>query len=81
MKTGNYSGGVMAGSSYGGQIFNNAHSSQASARSWEISGRKNRTRVDGSNISNWLGLSGTKANGAAYQGQTFTGAELRTLFS
>ena len=39
VKTGNYSGGVTAGTSYGGQIFNNEHSSQASARAWEISGR------------------------------------------
>ena len=40
VKTGNYSGGVTAGTSYGGQVFNNEHSSQASARAWEISGRK-----------------------------------------
>ena len=39
VKTGNYSGGVTAGTSYGGQVFNNEHSSQASARAWEISGR------------------------------------------
>lgn len=73
VKTGNYSGGVTAGTSYGGQIFNNEHSSQASARAWEISGRSNGNRFDGSNINNWLGLSGTKADGSAYSGQTFTG--------
>ena len=73
VKTGNDSGGVTAGTSYGGQIFNNEHSSQASARAWEISGRSNGSRFDGSNINNWLGLSGTKANGSAYSGQTFTG--------
>lgn len=73
VKTGNYSGGVTAGTSYGGQIFNNEHSSQASARAWEISGRSSGSRFDGSNIYNWLGLSGTKANGSAYSGQTFTG--------
>lgn len=73
VKTGNDSGGVTAGTSYGGQIFNNEHSSQASARAWEISGRSNGNRFDGSNINNWLGLSGTKANGSAYSGQTFTG--------
>lgn len=73
VKTGNYSGGVTAGTSYGGQIFNNEHSSQASARAWEISGRSNGSRFDGSNIYNWLGISGTKANGSAYSGQTFTG--------
>lgn len=73
VKTGNYSGGVTAGTSYGGQVFNNEHSSQASARAWEISGRSSGSRFDGSNIYNWLGLSGTKANGSAYSGQTFTG--------
>lgn len=73
VKTGNDSGGVTAGTSYGGQIFNNEHSSQANARAWEISGRSNGSRFDGSNINNWLGLSGTKANGSAYSGQTFTG--------
>lgn len=80
VKTGNYSGGVTPGTSYGGQVFNNAHSSQASARAWEISGRKNGSRFDGSNISNWLGLSGTKANGAAYQGETFTGTDTPDTF-
>lgn len=80
VKTGNYSGGVTPGTSYGGQSFNNEHSSQASARAWEISGRKNGSRFDGSNISNWLGLSDTKANGAAYQGQTFTGTAAPDTF-
>lgn len=80
VKTGNYSGGVVVGTSYGGQVFNNAHSSQASARAWEISGRKNGTRFDGSNISNWLGISGTKANGGAYQGKTFTGTDTPDTF-
>lgn len=80
VKTGNYSGGVTPGTSYGGQSFNNEHSSQASARAWEISGRKNGSRFDGSNISNWLGLSDTKANGAAYQGQTFTGTDTPDTF-
>lgn len=81
MKTGNYSGGVTAGTSYGGQVFNNEHSSQASARAWEISGRKTGSRFDGSNISNWLGLSDAKANGAAYQGPTFTGTDTPDTFS
>ena len=78
--TGNYSGGVAAGTSYGGQVFNNEHSSQASARAWEISGRKTGSRFDGSNISNWLGLSDAKANGAAYQGPTFTGTDTPDTF-
>lgn len=80
VKTGNYSGGVTAGTSYGGQVFNNEHSSQASARAWEISGRKTGSRFDGSNISNWLGLSDAKANGAAYQGPTFTGTDTPDTF-
>ena len=74
------SGGVTAGTSYGGQVFNNEHSSQASARAWEISGRKTGSRFDGSNISNWLGLSDAKANGAAYQGPTFTGTDTPDTF-
>lgn len=80
VKTGNYSGGVTAGTSYGGQVFNNEHSSQASARAWEISGRKTGSRFDGSNISNWLGLSDAKANGASYQGPTFTGTDTPDTF-
>ena len=39
--TGNYSGGVAAGTSYGGRIFQNLHSSAASARAYEIAGRAN----------------------------------------
>ncbi len=73
VKTGNYSGGVSAGTTYGGVAFNNVHSSQASARAWEIAGRKDGARFDDSNIMNWLGQSSTKNNGAAYTGQTFTG--------
>ncbi len=80
VKTGNSSGGVTAGTSYGGQVFNNAHSSQASARAWEISGSANGARFDGSNISNWLGLSDVKANGTPYQGQTFTGTNTPDTF-
>lgn len=80
VKTGNYSGGVTAGTSYGGLVFNNEHSSQASARAWEISGRKDGGRFNGSNIDNWLGLSGTKTNGTAYTGPTFTGADTPDTF-
>lgn len=63
INTGNYSGGVAAGISYGGRVFNNAHSSQASARAYEIAGRAdgaNYGRFNGSNINNWLGLSTEK---------------------
>ena len=76
INTGNYSGGVAAGISYGGRVFNNAHSSQASARAYEIAGRAdgaNYGRFNGSNINNWLGLSTEKTKGGTYTGQTFTG--------
>lgn len=45
INTGNYSGGVAAGISYGGRVFNNAHSSQASARAYEIAGRARRRQL------------------------------------
>ena len=64
--TGNFSGGVAAGTSYGGKIFQNIHSSAASARTYEIAGRANGSnygRFDGSNIKNWLGLSTEKDQG------------------
>lgn len=80
VNTGNQSGGVTAGTSYGGQIFNNEHSSQSSARAWEISGQKDGGRFDGSNIDNWLGLSDTKTDGTAYKGPTFTGADTPDTF-
>lgn len=70
-KTGNYSNGVPAGTAYGGGVFDNAHSSEASARAWEISGRKTGTRFNGTNIENWLSLSGMTASGATYTGNTF----------
>ncbi len=81
--SGNYSGGITAGTNYGGQTFNNVHSSQASARAYEISGRpKSSTgatdnqygRFGNSNILNWLGQSTelTNSNGT-YTGETFTG--------
>lgn len=70
-KTGNYSGGVAAGTVYGGGAFSNAHSSQASARAYEIAGRKSGGRFDNTNIQNWLGLSATTTAGATYTGATF----------
>lgn len=83
INTGNYSGGVAAGISYGGRVFNNAHSSQASARAYEIAGRAdgaNYGRFNGSNISNWLGLSTEKTKGGTYTGQTFTGTAAPDTF-
>ena len=70
-KTGNYSGGVSAGTTYGGVAFNNVHTSQASARAWEISGRKSGSRFDGTNITNWLGQSDTTTGGSTYTGDTY----------
>lgn len=74
--TGNSSGGVASGTSYGGRIFQNFHSAAASARAYEIAGRADGNRYGrfgGSNIKNWLGLSTEKTKGGAYTGQTFTG--------
>ena len=83
INTGNYSGGVAAGISYGGRVFNNAHSSQASARAYEIAGRADGANYEcfnGSNISNWLGLSTGKTKGGTYTGQTFTGTAAPDTF-
>ncbi len=74
--TGNYSGGVSAGTQYGGVVFNNVHSSQASARAYEIAGRQGGSkygRFEYSNIQNWLGQSTVKNNNQTYSGTTFTG--------
>lgn len=74
--TGNSSGGVASGTSYGGRVFQNVHSAAASARTYEIAGRADGLRYGrfgGSNIKNWLGLSTEKTQGGAYTGQTFTG--------
>lgn len=81
VKTGNYSGGVTAGTSYGGQIFNNEHSSQASARAWEISGRSSGIRFDGSNIYNWLGFPAPRQTEAPIQARHSPGTIRRIPFS
>ncbi len=76
VKSGNYSGGVASGTLYGNVAFENMHSSQASARAYEIAGRLDGSkygRFDYSNLENWLGQSTTKNNGATYTGTTFTG--------
>lgn len=76
-KTGHHSGGVAAGTVYGGVAFSNEHSSQASARAWEISGRKTETRpgqtprFDKTNIKNWLGIDTVTELGTTYTGSTF----------
>lgn len=78
--TGNNGGGVSPGTKYGGITFENVHSSQSSARAWEISGRKVDSRFGGSNIYNWLGQSTVKTDGTAYTGPTFTGEDAPETF-
>lgn len=81
--TGNHSGGVAAGTSYGGRVFQNLHSSAASARAYEIAGRADGSsygRFNGSNLKNWLGLSTEKTKGGTYTGQTLTGANTPDTF-
>ena len=70
-KTGNHSGGVQPGTAYAGKPFSNVHSSQASARAWELAGRKPGGRYDNTNLANWLGLSTTKTDGSPYPGETY----------
>ena len=70
-KTGNYSAGVQAGTAYAGKPFTNVHSAQASARAWELAGRKPGGRYDNTNLANWLGLSSTKTDGSTYSGDTY----------
>lgn len=79
-RTGNYSGGITAGTTYGGVTFENVHSSQASARAWELAGRKAGGRFDDTNIKNWLGQSSVKTNGSTYTGPTFTGEDAPETF-
>lgn len=81
--TGNHSGGVAAGTSYGNRVFQNLHSSAASARAYEIAGRADGSsygRFNGSNLKNWLGLSTEKTKGETYTGQTLTGANTPDTF-
>ncbi len=90
IKTGNYSGGVTAGTEYGGVAFNNLHCSEASARAWEIAGRqgvdvagdKEYTRFDYSNIQNWLGQSTelNKNQGSYGSRPTYTGEQTPDTF-
>lgn len=79
VNTGN-SGGNFAGSGYGGSSFSNVHSSQSSARAYEIAGRKAGGRFGNSNIKNWLGQSTVKTDGTQYSGPTFTGSNTPDTF-
>jgi lysophospholipase L1-like esterase len=87
IKSGNYSNGVGTTTSYGGVLFNNVHSAEASARAWEIAGRQNTdvnpsmpSRFGGSSIMNWLGQETTQVNGTTYSGTTVTGANTPDTF-
>lgn len=73
VNSGNFSGGITTGTVYGNQVFFNVHSSQSSARAYEISGRQKGGRFNNSNIQNWLGQSTIKTDGSAYTESTFTG--------
>ncbi len=70
-RKGNHSGGVQPGTAYNGIPFSNIHSAQASARAWELAGRKPGGRYDNTNLANWLGLSSKKTDGTAYAGETY----------
>ncbi|MBQ9759069.1 MAG: hypothetical protein IJW12_04780 [Opitutales bacterium] len=70
-KTGNYSAGVANGELYGGVSFSNAHSSEASARAYEIAGRTAGGRFGNTNILNWLGFSDKTTTGASYSGKHY----------
>ena len=80
VNTGNASGGVTAGTVYGGVAFENEHSSQSSARAWEVAGRSAGTRFNGTNIKNWLGQAGTTAAGSTYTGTVFAGENAPDTF-
>jgi len=51
------SGGVDAGTLYGGVEFNNRHSAMSSERAYEIAGRINKSgRLGNSSVADWLGI-------------------------
>ena len=79
-RTGCFSGPVGMNSSYGGSLFVNQHSSQSSARAYEIAGTKvGGNRFDYSTIQNWLGQSDIKRDGKTpYTGKTWT--DVNTFF-
>ncbi len=71
---------LKAGSSYRGQLFENVHSAQSSARSWEISGLRAGPRFQGTHLENWLGLDDKTAAGKSYTGKTFAGEQAPDIF-
>ncbi|MCD7798030.1 MAG: SGNH/GDSL hydrolase family protein [Akkermansiaceae bacterium] len=71
VNSGNYSGGVSAGTVYGGAVFANVHSAISSERAYEVAGTKNTSgRLGNSNIRDWLGLDDTYTG--SYQIDTAT---------
>ncbi len=71
---------LKAGSSYRGHIFENVHSAQSSARSWEISGLKTGPRFQGTHLENWLGLDDKTVAGKSYTGKTFVDDQAPDIF-
>ena len=60
---------------YGGREFQNTHSAEASARSWETAGKKDGARYGHSSIQNWLGQSDTMRNNQPYTGKVYKDTE------
>ncbi len=79
-----YPSGLAAGTAYGNTTFNHLHSSEASARAYEIAGRDDGAkygRFSYSNIQNWLGQSTELNKGkGTYTGATYTGEETPDTF-
>lgn len=73
-------GNVDPDTSYAGVAFTNVHSAQSSARAWEIVGRKEGPRFNGTNIMNWLGQADTTCSAAAYSDATYVGDDAPQYF-
>ena len=80
VNTGNYSGGVSAGTEYGGIAFENRHSSESGARSFGMAGVKTDGHFSNSNIMNWLGQSNIKTDGGTYSGDVVVGEDTPETF-
>lgn len=80
VKTGNYSGGVSAGTVYGGIAFENRHCAESGARSYGMAGVKTDGHFDNANIMNWLGQSNIKTDGNTYSGEVVTGEDTPETF-
>ncbi len=71
---------LKAGSHYRGVSFQNIHSAQSSARSWEISGLRAGPRFGGTKLENWLGLAPKTAAGKDYKGKIFAEENAPEIF-